>query len=290
MHTKKAHCCVLTSPIERRSIGAQPRRSMGAWMARYNRTNDTTPPTLCVPDRITSHESGAHGAFLSRAEIAARSLAAATPGERRHWQVIGLLADRAPLAEIVAATGCRPRTIRRSPSATASRVPPRWRMGRSAAWEQHPCSRWTNRMSSARRSRGRCPKAGAGPARKSRAGSRPGRATVCIASGAGSICGGSAVLQRPRAPANIPLTRLMTTRIRLLDRPTTALQGRRRQGRRLDGVSSAPAEPAPNAGRRPISTRKHTKAPSRCTARHIDTLVASLYRASTAETDSRSYV
>jgi hypothetical protein len=32
--------------------------------------------------------------------------------ERRRWEVIGPLADGAPLAEIVAATGCRRRTIR----------------------------------------------------------------------------------------------------------------------------------------------------------------------------------
>jgi len=32
--------------------------------------------------------------------------------ERRRWQVPGLLADRAPIAEIAAATGYRPRTIR----------------------------------------------------------------------------------------------------------------------------------------------------------------------------------
>jgi len=50
--------------------------------------------------------------LLSRAEIAAHGISAATAGERRRWQVIGLLADGIPLTEIVAATGCRPRTIR----------------------------------------------------------------------------------------------------------------------------------------------------------------------------------
>jgi transposase len=49
---------------------------------------------------------------LSRAEIAARTLSAPTAVERRRWQVIGLVADQASLAEIVAATGYRPRTIR----------------------------------------------------------------------------------------------------------------------------------------------------------------------------------
>jgi len=43
-------------------------------------------------------------ATLSRAEVAARSLAAPTASERRRWQVIGLLADGVPLAEIVTAT------------------------------------------------------------------------------------------------------------------------------------------------------------------------------------------
>jgi transposase len=50
--------------------------------------------------------------MLSRGEIAARCLSAPTANERRRWQVVGLLADQAPLAEIVAATGYRPRTIR----------------------------------------------------------------------------------------------------------------------------------------------------------------------------------
>ncbi|HEU5101043.1 MAG TPA: helix-turn-helix domain-containing protein [Roseiflexaceae bacterium] len=49
---------------------------------------------------------------LGRAEVAARCGSAPTPGERRRWQVLSLLADGAPLAEIELATGCRPRTIR----------------------------------------------------------------------------------------------------------------------------------------------------------------------------------
>jgi transposase len=51
-------------------------------------------------------------AQLSPAEVAARCEAAASPGERRHWQVLGMLAKQASLDEIEAATGCRPRTIR----------------------------------------------------------------------------------------------------------------------------------------------------------------------------------
>src|SRR6266508_2044775 len=81
---------------------------MGAEMKRCKRTNHTTTPALCLTGsaQISPHESGAHGAHLSRPEIAARSASAATAAERRRWQVIGLL------AEIVAATGYRPRTIR----------------------------------------------------------------------------------------------------------------------------------------------------------------------------------
>jgi hypothetical protein len=41
-----------------------------------------------------------------------RQAAAASAVERRRWQVISLLADRVPLAEIVAITGYRPRVIR----------------------------------------------------------------------------------------------------------------------------------------------------------------------------------
>jgi transposase len=49
---------------------------------------------------------------LSPEEIAAHSLSAPTTVERRRWQVIALLAEQTPIAEIVAATGYRPRTIR----------------------------------------------------------------------------------------------------------------------------------------------------------------------------------
>ena len=81
-------------------------------MARSNRTNHTTLE-LCAPHagQRSSHEAGEQGS-LSRAEIALRSTSASTAIERRRWQVIGLLAEGAPLAEIVARTGYRPRTIR----------------------------------------------------------------------------------------------------------------------------------------------------------------------------------
>jgi hypothetical protein len=49
---------------------------------------------------------------LRRAELVAQQMAAASAVERRRWQVIILLADRVPLAEIVSTTGYRPRTIR----------------------------------------------------------------------------------------------------------------------------------------------------------------------------------
>jgi transposase len=81
-------------------------------MARSNRTNHTTPE-LCSPHagQSSSHEVGEQE-WLSRADIALRSTSASTAIERRRWQVIGLLADRLPLVEIVSATGYRPRTIR----------------------------------------------------------------------------------------------------------------------------------------------------------------------------------
>jgi len=85
---------------------------MGARMVGCNRTNHTTPER-CTPDagQVSSHEAGEQES-LSRADIALRSTSASTAIERRRWQVIGLLADGLPLAEIVAATGCPPRTIR----------------------------------------------------------------------------------------------------------------------------------------------------------------------------------
>jgi transposase len=66
-----------------------------------------------MPDsgQTGQHQADAQGT-LSRTSSAARSASAATPGEQRRWQVIALLEERATLAEIVAATGYRPRTIR----------------------------------------------------------------------------------------------------------------------------------------------------------------------------------
>src|SRR5689334_8722514 len=81
-------------------------------MAGSNQTNHTTQE-LCAPQagQSSSHEASEQEA-LSRTEIALRSTSASTAIERRRWQVIGMLADGAPLAEIEAATGYRPRTIR----------------------------------------------------------------------------------------------------------------------------------------------------------------------------------
>jgi transposase len=81
-------------------------------MVGCKRTNHTTQEP-CTPhaSRSSSNEAGEQE-WLSRAEIALRSTSASTAIERRRWQVIGLLADGAPRAEIVAATGCPPRTIR----------------------------------------------------------------------------------------------------------------------------------------------------------------------------------
>ena len=82
-------------------------------MTESNRTHDSTIPARCTADYgLIAAPASDEPASLSRAEIAARSLSASTAAERRRWQLIGLLADGAPLAEIVAATGYRPRTIR----------------------------------------------------------------------------------------------------------------------------------------------------------------------------------
>jgi transposase len=82
-------------------------------MPECNRTNHTTIPAPRTADGgPIAPPASAEPSALSRAEIAAHSLSAPTAAERRRWQLIGLLADRAPLEEIVAATGYRPRTIR----------------------------------------------------------------------------------------------------------------------------------------------------------------------------------
>jgi transposase len=72
-------------------------------MTKSNRTNHTTTATLSKTVEAQT---------LSRMVIAARCDSALTASERRRWQVISLLADEVPLAEIVAATSYRPRTIR----------------------------------------------------------------------------------------------------------------------------------------------------------------------------------
>ena len=61
--------------------------------------------------QVSSHEAGEQE-WLGRAAIAVRSTSASTAIERRRWQVLGMLGDGAPLAEIEGATGYRPRTIR----------------------------------------------------------------------------------------------------------------------------------------------------------------------------------
>lgn len=78
-------------------------------MANSNRTYDTTRPQSCVPASAepTQQQPGEQGAVPRRGR-AARAVA----NERRHVQVIEMLADGRPLAEIEAQTGYRPRTIR----------------------------------------------------------------------------------------------------------------------------------------------------------------------------------
>jgi len=82
-------------------------------MTECNRTHNTTIPAGRTADcGLIAPPTSDQPSTLSRAEIAARSVSAPTAAERRRWQLIGLLADGAPLAEIEAATGYRPRTIR----------------------------------------------------------------------------------------------------------------------------------------------------------------------------------
>jgi transposase len=82
-------------------------------MMECNRTHDTTIPARRAADSEPMAPPASDApSTLSPAEIAARSVSAPTAAERRRWQLIGLLADGAPLDEIVAATGYRPRTIR----------------------------------------------------------------------------------------------------------------------------------------------------------------------------------
>ncbi|KAB8332310.1 helix-turn-helix domain-containing protein [Scytonema tolypothrichoides VB-61278] len=65
-----------------------------------------------TPEPPLPAEHPVRGEELRRAEIAAHQPAAPSAVERRRWQVISLLADGVPVAEIVALTGYRRRTIR----------------------------------------------------------------------------------------------------------------------------------------------------------------------------------
>ena len=75
-------------------------------MAECNRTHDTTTLALCLPDSEQASRAAGEHVSVSHAGGAAEA------NERRHRRVIDLLAEGRPLAEIEAATGCRPRTIR----------------------------------------------------------------------------------------------------------------------------------------------------------------------------------
>jgi hypothetical protein len=77
---------------------------------RINHTMTSTPHKADSEQKV--RQPAAEERILSRTDITARSVSAPTAGERRRWQVIGLLADEVLLAEIVAATGYRPRTMR----------------------------------------------------------------------------------------------------------------------------------------------------------------------------------
>jgi hypothetical protein len=81
-------------------------------MAGRKRTNHTTFELGSSQAGQRSSREAGEQEWLSRAVIALRSTSASTAIERRRWQVIGLLADGAPLAEIEAETSYRPRTIR----------------------------------------------------------------------------------------------------------------------------------------------------------------------------------
>jgi len=65
---------------------------------------------------LDSHQTAPHESHSQQPpsciDSAARSASTATPGEQRRRQVIVLLEERATLAEIMATTGYRPRTIR----------------------------------------------------------------------------------------------------------------------------------------------------------------------------------
>jgi hypothetical protein len=76
-------------------------------MTESNRAHDTTIPAYRTADcGLIAAPASDEPSALSRAEIAARSVSAPTAAERRRWQVIGLLAVQAPLAEASAESGC----------------------------------------------------------------------------------------------------------------------------------------------------------------------------------------
>src|SRR5262245_53085444 len=82
-------------------------------MTECNRTHDTTNSAQRTVDSgLTAPPASVEPARLSDAEITRRNLAAPSATERRRWQVITLLSDETPLAEIIAATGYRSWTIR----------------------------------------------------------------------------------------------------------------------------------------------------------------------------------
>jgi hypothetical protein len=186
-------------------------------MARSNRTNHTTPE-LCRrhAGQRSSREAGEQE-WLSRAEIALRSTTAFTAIERRRWQVIGLLADGAPLAEIEGTTGYRPRTIRK----IAQRYRERGPAGLADGWQRSvgaaPILSREQQRDLRLALQKSAPDGGSGQAQKSRGGLRPEPESACIANAAGSICSGWAGVLCRRAAANRLLTRVMTTRDGLLE-------------------------------------------------------------------------
>ena len=101
-------------------------------MAGRKRTNHTTFELGSSQAGQRSSREAGEQEWLSRAEIALRSTSASTAIERRRWQVIGLLADGAPLAEIVGTTGYRPRTIRQ----IAQRYRERGSAGLADGWQR----------------------------------------------------------------------------------------------------------------------------------------------------------
>ncbi|SRR6266545_5256201 len=163
-------------------------------MAGRNRTNHTTPERYTPrAGQMSSHEAGKQE-WLSRADITVRSTSASTAIERRRWQVIGLLADGAPLAEIVAATDYRPRTIREIAQRYREYGPAGLADGRQHSVGAEPLLAEDQQRDLRQALQKRAPNGGSGQAQKSRAGLQPGSESACIANAAGSICGGWAVL------------------------------------------------------------------------------------------------